>query len=49
MSLRGIQYLKNVREVCALNFQILAVSRACIRLFLFRYRTEALTERSMKF
>ena len=43
-----LQQLKYVEiSFCAPNFQIVAVSRPCIRLFSFRYRFKALTEWSL--
>ena len=36
--------LKHVSKICALNFEIVAVTRPCIRFLSFRWRFKALTE-----
>ena len=47
--LQGFQKLNYVWKLCALNFQVVAVSWTCIRFFSFRYRFKALNEWSLIF
>ena len=42
--LPSLNRVKYVQNLCAVNFEIVAVSRPCIRFFLFRYHFEALTK-----